>query len=147
VWRTRVGYAGGALESPTYHRLGDHTESFQLDFDPDVVSYHDLLDRFWLSHDATRPSHSTQYASLILAADDEQLREALDSRDRLEARTGRAVSTRVEPLRRFWLAEDYHQRYEWTHDRRLSDEIPQVGDYSPWAVANVMGVEAPRTVG
>jgi peptide methionine sulfoxide reductase MsrA len=101
---------------------------------------------FWLSHDPTRPSYSTQYASLILANDEDQLRAALDSRDRYEARTGRSVSTRIEPLRHFWLAEDYHQRYQWKHDRRLSDELPQVGEYSPWAVATVMGVEPPRGV-
>jgi peptide-methionine (S)-S-oxide reductase len=110
-----------------------------------VVSYHDLLDVFWLSHDPTRPSYSTQYASLILAKGEEQLCAALDSRDRIEVRRG-PVSTRIEPLRRFWLAEDYHQRHQWKNDRRLSDELPQVGEYSPWAVASVMGVEPPLAV-
>lgn len=108
------------------------------------MSYHDLLEEFWLSHDATRPSHSTQYASVILAKDETQLRAALESRDRFEARTGRQVSTRIEPLRRFWLAEEYHQQYEWRHDPRLSGEFPRTKDYSPWAVATAMGVEPPR---
>jgi hypothetical protein len=87
------------------------------------VSYRDLLDAFWLSHDATHPSYSTQYASLILARDGEQLREALESRDRFEARIGRPVSTRIEPLRHFWLAEDYHQKYRLRSDRALAAEF------------------------
>jgi peptide-methionine (S)-S-oxide reductase len=78
---------------------------------------------FWLSHDASRPSHSTQYASLILAGDKAQLREALDSRDRFEARTGRTASTRIEPLRRFWPAEDYHQKHYLRSDRALAAEF------------------------
>jgi len=78
---------------------------------------------FWLSHDATHPSYSTQYASVILAHDDDQLRAALDSRDRFEARIGRQVTTRVEPLRRFWPAEDYHQKYYLRSDRALAAEF------------------------
>lgn len=116
-----------------------------MDYDPQRVSYRDLLQEFWLSHDATRPSYSTQYASLILAADETQLREALDSRDLFEARIGRQVSTRIEPLRHFWLAEEYHQQYDWRHDSRMSSELPRVGDYSPWAVATALGKEPPRT--
>jgi peptide-methionine (S)-S-oxide reductase len=88
-----------------------------------VVSCHDLLETFWLSHDATRPTHSSQYASMILAADGSQLREALESRDRFEARIGRPVSTRIEPLRRFWPAEDYHQKYYLRNDRVLAAEF------------------------
>jgi peptide-methionine (S)-S-oxide reductase len=94
-----------------------------VDFDPERVAYADLLDAFWLSHDATRPSYSTQYASLLLAHDEKQLVAALESRDRFEARTGRTVSTRVEPLRRFWLAEDYHQKYRLRSDRALVAEF------------------------
>lgn len=111
------------LPSPTYHRLGDHTESFQVDFDPQRITYRELLDTFWLSHDATHPTHSTQYASVILANDDAQLRAALESRDRFETRSGRSVATRIEPLKRFWLAEDYHQKYRLRSDRALAAEF------------------------
>jgi peptide-methionine (S)-S-oxide reductase len=45
--RTRVGYAGGSTESPTYHDLADHTEAFQLDFDPRIITYEELLDEIW----------------------------------------------------------------------------------------------------
>ena len=49
--RTRVGYSGGTRENPTYTALGDHTETLQIDFDPSVVSYRDLLAIFWAGHD------------------------------------------------------------------------------------------------
>ena len=70
---TRVGYAGGTIEHPTYRAMGDHTECFQVDFDPEVVTYEDLLELFWQSHDPFAPAYKTQYASLVLASDEEQL--------------------------------------------------------------------------
>ncbi len=94
-----------------------------MDFDPQRVDYRDLLDAFWLSHDPTQPSYSTQYASVVLAHDDEQLRIALESRDRFESSIGRQVTTRIEPLRHFWLAEDYHQKYRLRSDRALAAEF------------------------
>lgn len=66
VVRTRVGYAGGTKIDPTYHSLGDHTEVFQLDFDPDVVSYTDLLDHVFRSHDPRSQTRKTQYQNIVL---------------------------------------------------------------------------------
>ncbi|MFB6175557.1 MAG: peptide-methionine (S)-S-oxide reductase, partial [Halobaculum sp.] len=51
VVRTRVGYAGGTEPDPTYHDIGGHTEAFQIDYDPDVISYTDLLSRIFERHD------------------------------------------------------------------------------------------------
>jgi len=121
VWRTRVGYAGGAAESPTYHRMGDHTECFQIDFDPGVVSYEELLEIFWQSHDATRPAHKVQYASLVLAHDDEQLATARRSGERVSRLYRRTLSTRIERLGRFWLAEDYHQKWYLRNSRLMAE--------------------------
>jgi len=53
VVRTRVGYAGGATENPTYHHLGDHTETIQIEYDPARISYQELLDAFWAGHKPT----------------------------------------------------------------------------------------------
>lgn len=111
MWRTRVGYAGGTLEDPTYHRLGDHTEVFQVDFDPEQLAYESLLELVWESHDPFRMAHKTQYAPLILAHDDAQLRAARASAARLEAVRDRRVLTRIERLERFRLAEPYHQKW------------------------------------
>ena len=51
VLRTRVGYTGGATEDPIYHRLGDHSETVEMEFDPVIISYEELLNVFWRSHD------------------------------------------------------------------------------------------------
>jgi peptide-methionine (S)-S-oxide reductase len=123
VWRTRVGYAGGTTPDPTYRDIGNHSECLQVDFDPTVISYDDLLELFWSSHEATRPAYSRQYASLVLAHDDDQLRRAEASRERLEAVVKRPVVTRIVPLERFYLAEDYHQKYRLKADRLLYSEI------------------------
>ena len=119
MWRTRAGYAGGTKVDPTYHSLGDHTECFQVDFDPAVISYRDLLDVFWQSHNSTRPAYSTQYASLVLAHDEDQLAAARASALVLERAVGHPVLTRIEPLTRFYPAEDYHQKYYLRSDRVL----------------------------
>jgi methionine-S-sulfoxide reductase len=123
VWRTRVGYAGGELQQPTYRTIGDHTECFQVDYDPSAISYDDLLELFWQSHEPTMPAYKTQYASLILANDDEQLARARESAERYGRLIGAHVVTRIEPLRTFWLAEAYHQKYHLRQDRLLMAEF------------------------
>jgi methionine-S-sulfoxide reductase len=111
VVRTRVGYAGGTLEDPTYTNLGDHTETLQIDFDPEVITYEELLEIFWDSHDPTVPAYSSQYQSMILTHNDEQLSLALQSRDQQQAESERSILTVIKPLEQFYLAEDYHQKY------------------------------------
>lgn len=111
MWRTRVGYAGGTTPDPTYRNIGDHTETFEVDFDPSAISYEDLLQLFWSIHDPSHPAPSRQYESVVFARDDEQLVRAMHSRDRMESLLRRPVITRIELLDRFYLAEDYHQKY------------------------------------
>lgn len=113
--------------------MGDHTECFQVDFDSAEVSYDDLLELFWTSHDPSRPAWKTQYASLVLTHDEGQLAAARASAERFSAVIGRPVATRIEPLERFWLAEDYHQKYYLRSDRMIYGEIrasyPQEDDF------------------
>jgi len=123
VWRTRVVYAGGEISRPTYRAMGDHTECFQVDFDPAAVSYEELLSLFWQSHDPTRAAWKTQYASLVLAHDDAQLAVAQQSARRYEASLGMPVATRIERLGEAWMAEDYHQKYYLRNDRTLMPEF------------------------
>jgi methionine-S-sulfoxide reductase len=106
-----VGYAGGTHKNPTYHDLGDHTESFQVDFDPSVLSYERLLDLFWESHNPCDTGFSRQYMSAVFAANDEQKRIAAESKARLEKRMGSVIHTPILPLGTFTVAEDYHQKY------------------------------------
>ena len=109
VIRTRVGYAGGTTENPTYYTLGDHSETVQIDYDPAVISYAELLDVFWSAHNPRSPSFSRQYRSAIFFHDDQQRRLAEESKKRLQ-KDGR-VFTDIEPLSEFYMAEDYHQKY------------------------------------
>ncbi|MBN1828439.1 MAG: peptide-methionine (S)-S-oxide reductase [Deltaproteobacteria bacterium] len=108
--RTRAGYAGGTKENPTYYSLGDHSETVQIDYDPSVIPYGELLDMFWAYHDPTEPS-SCQYAAIVFCHDEKQRTAAEDSKDRLERRIGRTVLTQIRHYVGFYLAEDYHQKF------------------------------------
>ena len=97
--------------NPTYHSLGDHSESIQIDFDPTVISYRDLLTRFWEAHDPSAGSWSTQYKAAIFYQTDEQKRLAMETKDEVEAAHHIKVKTEILPLSRFYAAEAYHQKY------------------------------------
>ena len=84
-----------------------------------MVSYEELLELALTSHDPFRAAFKGQYASLVLAHDAAQLATARAVAGRLEAARGRKLATRIEPLKRFYLAEDYHQKYYLRNDRTL----------------------------
>ncbi len=109
--RTRVGYTGGNKGNPTYHALGDHAESIEIDYDPAVISYGELLEIFWKSHDPGSNPWSRQYMSAIFYHNEEQEKLAVESMKREEARTHRKIYTEISPAARFYPAEDYHQKY------------------------------------
>ena len=125
-----VGYTGGHMDHPTYHDVcrGDtgHAEAVLVSFDPGIVSYGELLSRFWAMHDPTTanrqgPDIGTQYRSAIFVHDVEQREAALASRDEEQARRldGRTVVTEISDAGEFWVAEDYHQRYLEKHRQRF----------------------------
>ncbi len=89
--RTRVGYAGGTSNNPTYFNLDGHSESIQVDYDPIRISYDELMEVFWDSHDPTVQSRIVQYMSLIFYHNQEQEGLALASKEREKARLGVAV--------------------------------------------------------
>jgi len=109
--RTRVGYAGGTSPSPTYEAIGDHSEAIEIEFDPRLISYRELLAVFWKAHDPAYRSVSRQYRAAIFWSGDEQRRLAEQSRQLAERSDPRGVLTTLEPLRSFTPAEDYHQKY------------------------------------
>ena len=123
MWRTRVGYAGGESESPTYEAIGDHVECVEVLYDPKVVSYDELLGVFWKSHDPSGRPYTNQYSSVALTTTPAQLAEARESAERYEAASGTRVATRIEPLSRFYPAEDYHQKYYLRQDPTLGREF------------------------
>lgn len=106
-----MGYAGGTSKNPTYHNLDGHTESIQLDFDPNKVTFQELLDIFWQSHDPFVQVPYRQYMSIIFYHDKEQKRLALESKKRLEDQKKRRIYTEIRPADHFTLAEGYHQKF------------------------------------
>ena len=126
VVRTRVGYAGGTTRDPTYHSLGNHTEVFQVEFDPDAITYRDLLDVVFESHNPRHRTSKTQYQNVVLAAtpaQQETLTEFLSSR----GFTADGIGTRIEQLTRFYPAEDYHQKYKLRSVSSLMDAFDDAG--------------------
>jgi len=144
VVRTRVGYAGGTTESPTYHNLGDHTETIQIDYDPTQISYEQLLDIYWDSHNPTVQPWSTQYMSIVFYHNSEQRELAMETKQREEANLGRPVYTEIIPFSEFHLAEDYHQKYYLQQVPELMNELaaiyPNFADFiDSTAVARING--------
>ncbi len=111
VVRTTAGYTGGSKVDPTYRSLGDHTEAVQVEYDPDRVSYRDLLAVFWEGHDPTGQTWARQYRNAVFWHDEGQRMAVEESRRQVEARLGRRVGTDAEPAGRFYGAEGYHQKY------------------------------------
>jgi peptide-methionine (S)-S-oxide reductase len=109
------GYAGGNVENPTYRQVSTgttgHAEVVKLTYDPDLISYGEILDIFWQAHDPTTLNRQgadigTQYRSIILYENEEEREAAEKSR----AKISNAV-TEIVPLEVFYEAEDYHQDY------------------------------------
>ena len=114
------GYSGGFVEDPTYEQVctdtTGHAEVVQVTFDPDQVSYEQLLEVFWAMHDPTQanrqgPDIGYQYRSIILAHTPEQRAAAEESRIRAQERFDRPIATEIADFVAFYPAEDYHQRY------------------------------------
>jgi methionine-S-sulfoxide reductase len=120
--RTRVGYSGGTLELPTYRKIGDHSESIQIDFDPEHISYRQLVQEFWRGHDPTTRSWSRQYMSVAFYHDSEQQQILLETKAGEEGRLGAPIKTEIHPAGKFYRAEDYHQKYYLRQHRQLADE-------------------------
>lgn len=111
VIRTRVGYAGGTKHNPSYHDLENHTETIQIDYDPARISFEELLDVFWRSHNPTVAKYKPQYISLILYYNDDQRELAEQGKIQQTEERNKPVVTEIAPLRAFYNAEDYHQKY------------------------------------
>ena len=117
-----VGYSGGRTENPSYQDVctdtTGHAEVVQVTFDPEKLSYDQLLNVFWTIHDPTQvnrqgPDHGAQYRTAIFFHSPEQEAAAKKSKQAIEAsgKLRRPVATEITPAGSFWRAEEYHQRY------------------------------------
>lgn len=118
-----MGYTGGTTADPTYRQIGDHAEALQVDFDPAEISFAELLELFWKSHDPTRPHFSTQYLSAVYYADDAQRTHAETSGEAAVRGREGVLATQIVPLERFYRAEDYHQKYRLRRHPELVAEL------------------------
>lgn len=117
-----VGYEGGDFKNPTYRDVCSdktgHAETVEVDYDPDQISYEQLLKVFWDNHNPTTlnrqgPDFGSQYRSVIFYHTPEQQAAALATKEQLEksGKFKRPIVTQIVPATQFYRAEDYHQRY------------------------------------
>ena len=122
VKSTTVGYMGGWLENPTYEQVctdrTGHAEVVQVEYDPSVLPYDQLLDIFWNNHDPTTrnrqgPDVGVQYRSAVFFHTPEQEAEAKAIKEKLDksGRFKKKIVTEITPAKPFWKAEQYHQQY------------------------------------
>ncbi|MFZ5834769.1 MAG: peptide-methionine (S)-S-oxide reductase MsrA [Pseudomonadota bacterium] len=122
VYATAVGYEGGVFDNPTYEDVcsgrTQHAEVVKVVYDPRRVSFEQLLEIFWDSHDPTTlnrqgPDVGTQYRSAVFYHDEAQRDAARAMLKKLDAsgRFRRPIVTEITPASTFWMAEDYHQQY------------------------------------
>jgi peptide-methionine (S)-S-oxide reductase len=114
------------MNAPTYRKMGDHTETVQVDYDPERITYAQLLDIFWKIHDPTQRPWSRQYMNAIFYHNEEQHRQALGSKAAIEQKIGHAVETKAVPIRSFTMAEDYHQKYLLKDHQALRSEMANI---------------------
>ncbi len=122
VYFVTSGYSGGELDNPSYEKVSSgstgHAEAIQIEFDPKIISFDDLLEIFWATHDPTTLNSQgadigTQYRSSIFYHTEKQKKQALDSKEKMDkarSLSGKVV-TEIKPFKSFFRAEDYHQNY------------------------------------
>jgi peptide-methionine (S)-S-oxide reductase len=120
VISTSVGYMGGEYENPTYEDVctggTGHAETVEIIYDPSIISYNELLAVFWNNHDPTTPERQgpdigSQYRSVIFYYNNQQKRQAINSREKVQSRFRQDIVTQIVPATKFYKAEDYHQQY------------------------------------
>ncbi|KAF8410478.1 hypothetical protein HHK36_003007 [Tetracentron sinense] len=118
VVRTTVGYAGGSKTNPEFRSLGDHAESVQIEYDPKLIHFRQLLEAFWSSHDSRQvfgqgPDVGHQYRSIIFTNGTEEARLAAVSKEREQTKSKSSiVTTQIQQLGLFYPAEPEHQKFE-----------------------------------
>lgn len=120
VLDTKVGYSGGSTLNPTYEEVctgtTEHVEVIKILFDPDIISYEEIIDHFWLCHDSTQinrqgPDVGRQYRSAIFYYSENQQLLASDSKTLKQKSLPKTIATEIVEAGKFYLAEEYHQLF------------------------------------
>ena len=125
VVRTRVGFAGGTVNKPTYRQMGDHTETVQIDFDPSIFSFERMIRTFWAHHTSTHrvTYKERQYMSILFYHNQEQKRTINKVKKELEAERKETIETEIQPFTAFTLAEPRHQKYHLKRFKKAADML------------------------
>ena len=147
VIRTRVGYAGGSGSSPTYENIADFIETVQIDYDPNRVSFEEILATFWRYHTPTNQPMKRQYSSALFFHDEKQEKIIRESKLKQAEQTDKHIFTEIMPFDTFYLAEDYHQKYRLRQIPGLLQEFnalrPKLEDFiNSTSAARVNGYAA-----
>jgi peptide-methionine (S)-S-oxide reductase len=129
VEKTMVGYSGGDFANPTYKDVCSgktgHAEVVKIEFDPEIITYDELLDVFWKIHNPTSLNRQgfdigAQYRSVIFYYTPEQKEKAIQSKRELEesGKYDKPIVTQIEPAKEFYRAEEYHQKYVQKRSKR-----------------------------
>ncbi|MFW9930931.1 MAG: peptide-methionine (S)-S-oxide reductase MsrA [Candidatus Thorarchaeota archaeon] len=125
------GYSGGISKDPTYKEVctdkTGHAEVVQVTYDPSIVSYEDLLEIFWNIHNPTTLNRQgwdvgTQYRSVVFYHNEDQKKKAIELKEKLDksGKYKKPIVTEIVPLKEFYRAEEYHQKYYEKHNRTVS---------------------------
>ena len=120
VYFTATGYTGGEKEDPTYRNLGNHAETLRISYNPDKITYEELLEVFWENHDSQTAITSGQYRSEIFFVDEKQAAVVRNFVERKKENVSEDINLSLSQLKEFYEAEDYHQKYYLSQDNRLS---------------------------
>ena len=128
VTSTQVGYTGGNTKNPTYEQVctdtTGHAEAIEVQYDPNEISYEELVNVFFNNHNPTTPNQQgpdigIQYRSSIFYHDTKQENIAKQSKEKLNSiakeKFGQNIVTEIKPADKFYRAEDYHQKYFQKH--------------------------------
>ena len=130
VVSTKVGYIGGKMKNPTYANVcsGEtgHIEAVEVTFNPDKISYEELLKVFWDIHDPTTKNRQgvdvgSQYNSAIFYHNEKQKKTAMESKKERQETMEKEIVTKIKKAPKFWEAETYHQKYMEKNKRGFSD--------------------------
>ena len=121
VWKTRVGYAGGNLDNPTYHNLGSHTETIQIEYDPEQITYKELIEIFFENHNPYQKPYGSQYKSIVFYHNERQKEIFEDHVANLNNK--RQLYTELKEYSEFHYAEYYHQKYRLQSFNNIMSEL------------------------
>jgi peptide-methionine (S)-S-oxide reductase len=120
IKKTTVGYMGGATKNPKYEQVctgkTGHAEVIQIGYDPEEIKYEKLLEIFWDIHDPTQLNRQgldigKQYRSIIFYHNETKKKLAVESKQKQQQKTDKKIVTEITPIKEFYPAEEYHQKY------------------------------------